>query len=87
MTEPLADEAILDWTRRMADVALLTASVCTGAFVLARLGILDGRRATTHWEDIAELKAGFPHLDIVGDVAFVDTGDVVTSAGIVATRK
>ena len=84
MTEPLANEATLAWVKRQAAQAPLTASVCTGAFVLAKLGLLDGRRVTTHWEDIAELRATHPHLDIAENVSFVDTGAIVTSAGISA---
>jgi transcriptional regulator GlxA family with amidase domain len=84
MTEPLADAATLEWVKRSSAQALLTASVCTGAFVLARLGLLDGRPATTHWEDIHDLRTGFPHLEILENVAFIDTGNIVTSAGISA---
>lgn len=84
MTKPLANAATLAWVKRQAAKAPLTASVCTGAFVLAKLGLLDGRRATTHWEDIADLRAGHPHLDIMENVSFVDTGAIVTSAGISA---
>lgn len=84
MTAPLDCPATLAWVKREAAKAPLTASVCTGAFVLAKLGLLDGRRATTHWEDIAELRRDFPHLDIAQDVSFIDTGAIVTSAGISA---
>lgn len=84
MTEPMADPATLAWVKREAARAPLTASVCTGAFVLAKLGLLDGRKATTHWEDIADLRRDYPHLEILENLAFVDTGDIVTSAGISA---
>ncbi|ADD40147.1 GlxA family transcriptional regulator [Stackebrandtia nassauensis] len=57
------------------------AAICTGAFVLARTGLLDGRRATTHWRHTAELAADFPELRVDRDVLFVDHGDVATSAG------
>ena len=84
VTQPMSDPATLDWVQCAAERALLTASVCTGAFVLARLGLLDGRQATTHWEDIADLRKDFPHLDILERVSFVDSGEIVTSAGISA---
>ncbi len=84
MTAPLGSPETLAWVARQSAKAPLTASVCTGAFVLAKLGLLDGRRATTHWEDIAELRAGYPHLDILENAKFVDTGAIVTSAGISA---
>ena len=84
MKEPLGDTATLKFVKEKATEAALTASVCTGAFVLAKLGLLDGMRATTHWEDIADLRSEHPHLDIVERVAFVDEGAIVTSAGISA---
>ncbi|MDX6738373.1 GlxA family transcriptional regulator [Actinocorallia sp. A-T 12471] len=59
-------------------------SICTGAFVLAAAGVLDGRRATTHWRDAARLAALFPKIDVDPDVLFVDEGDVLTSAGVAA---
>ncbi|MGW7080385.1 GlxA family transcriptional regulator [Streptomyces sp. NPDC054866] len=56
-------------------------AICTGAFVLAQAGLLDGRRATTHWRDTAQLAAAFPEVQVDQDVLFVDHGDVATSAG------
>ncbi|MFD5318061.1 GlxA family transcriptional regulator [Streptomyces sp. NPDC127098] len=57
------------------------ASVCTGAFVLAAAGLLDGRRATTHWKSVPEFRVHFPDVDLDPDVLYVDEGDVLTSAG------
>jgi transcriptional regulator GlxA family with amidase domain len=82
--QPLAVPRTLDWIRRTAGRAQLTASVCTGAFLLAAAGLLDGRPVTTHWEDIAELRAAFPGLDVVADRRWVDAGNIVTSAVISA---
>jgi len=59
-------------------------SICTGAFALAHAGLLDGRRATTHWGYCERLAAEFPEIDVDPDVLFVDTGDVLTSAGLAA---
>jgi len=59
-------------------------SVCTGAFLLARAGLLDGRRVTTHWEDMADLERDFPALDVVGETRWVEDGNRLTSAGIAA---
>ncbi|MGW1991685.1 GlxA family transcriptional regulator [Embleya sp. NPDC001921] len=56
-------------------------AICTGAFVLARAGLLDGRRATTHWRRTAQFAAGFPEVVVDPDVLYVDHGDVATSAG------
>ncbi|MFD1147436.1 GlxA family transcriptional regulator [Saccharothrix hoggarensis] len=57
-------------------------SICTGAFVLAAAGLLDGRRATTHWSHADNFRRLFPHVDLDPDVLFVDEGDILTSAGV-----
>lgn len=56
-------------------------SICTGAFVLAALGMLDGQRATTHWQHADAFRQHFPKVDLDADVLFVDNGKVLTSAG------
>ncbi|MCD7438059.1 helix-turn-helix domain-containing protein [Streptomyces lincolnensis] len=56
-------------------------SICTGAFVLAAAGLLDGRRATTHWQLAGHFRRLFPHIDLDPDVLFVDDGRILTSAG------
>jgi transcriptional regulator GlxA family with amidase domain len=78
------DAGAVDWVARTSATAQLTASVCTGAFLLARAGILEGRAATTHWEDVDDLQAAYPGLLAVKDCRWVDDGDVVTAAGIAA---
>ncbi|GAA2061380.1 helix-turn-helix domain-containing protein [Streptomyces albiaxialis] len=57
------------------------ASICTGAFVLAAAGLLDGRRATTHWRSVDDFRARYPGVEVDPDVLYVDEGDVLTSAG------
>jgi transcriptional regulator GlxA family with amidase domain len=84
VSQPLGDPPTLDWVRAAADQASLVASVCTGAFILARLGLLDGKACTTHWEDIPDLRRDHPDLRVIEDVPFVDEGSIVTSAGISA---
>ena len=59
-------------------------SICTGAFVLAAAGLLDGRRATTHWRDASALAARHPEVEVDPDVLYVDAGRVLTSAGVAA---
>lgn len=59
-------------------------SICTGAFVLAAAGLLDGRPATTHWQFAAELQALHPRVLVDENVLFVDDGDILTSAGLAA---
>ncbi|MDN0084529.1 transcriptional regulator FtrA [Crenobacter sp. SG2305] len=59
-------------------------SICTGAFVLAAAGLLDGKRATTHWRHAAVLAARYPKVRVEADVLYIDAGDVLTSAGSAA---
>jgi transcriptional regulator GlxA family with amidase domain len=59
-------------------------SICTGAFVLAQAGLLDGRRAATHWRDASTLKRLFPAVKVDSDVLYVDEGRILTSAGVAA---
>ncbi|WP_428420688.1 DJ-1/PfpI family protein [Methylibium sp.] len=80
----LARPAVAPWLLACAARAELTASVCTGAFLLAQAGLLAGRCVTTHWEDIAELRALHPQLVVLEGRRWVDEGAVVTSAGISA---
>lgn len=60
------------------------ASICTGAFVLAEAGLLDGRRVTTHWGHAAELARLYPAIQVDSAVLYVDDGDLLTSAGVAA---
>ncbi|MFF9124467.1 GlxA family transcriptional regulator [Streptomyces sp. NPDC014889] len=60
------------------------ASICTGVYVLAAAGRLDGRRATTHWADADRFQRVFPRVEVDADVLFIDDGDVLTSAGVAA---
>jgi transcriptional regulator GlxA family with amidase domain len=84
VTAELRRPEVAAWIDRTARQATLTASVCTGAFLLAQAGLLDGRTATTHLEDIDDLRAMFPAVQVVGERRWVDQGRVVTSAGISA---
>lgn len=81
---PMASPDTLRWIARNAAGAQVVASVCTGAFLLAASGVLTDHAVTTHWEDIADLRAQFPALDVREDVRWVDTGRIVSSAGISA---
>ena len=79
-----ADPVLLDWLRRRARQARRVASVCTGAFLLAAAGVLDGKRAATHWSMCAELARRFPAVRVEADPIFVRDGQVWTSAGVTA---
>ena len=70
--------------RRAVDRGARVLSVCTGAFVLGRAGLLDGRRCTTHWRHAAALQERFPKALVDPDVLYVDDGEVLTSAGSAA---
>lgn len=80
----VADKTLVDWARRRARGARRVASVCTGAFLLAATGLLDGRRAATHWSVCGELARRFPEIAVEPDPIFVTDGPVWTSAGVTA---
>jgi len=80
----LDKQNVIEWICQQSSKAKITASVCTGAFLLAAAGILEGKSATTHWEDIADLRAMFPQLAVKEGVRWVDEGAIVSSAGISA---
>jgi len=75
---------VIAWIAELAPTTRLTASVCTGAFLLAKANLLDGQTCTTHWEDIPDLRLMFPSLDVKEDVPWVDNDHILTSAGISA---
>lgn len=84
VTQELDNPGVIQWLADTHATSTLTASVCTGAFLLAKAGILDGLSATTHWEDVADLRAMFPEVSVLTDRRWVDEGRVVTSGGISA---
>jgi transcriptional regulator GlxA family with amidase domain len=75
-------EPVLAALRRAANRGARMVSICTGAFALAAAGLLDGRRATTHWRDADELARRYPKVAVEPDVLYVDEGAVLTSAGV-----
>lgn len=78
-TDPPAE--LVDAVRAAHDAGARVVSLCTGAFVLAAAGLLDGRRATTHWAHTQELARRHPRVTVDPDVLYVDDGSVLTSAG------
>jgi transcriptional regulator GlxA family with amidase domain len=80
--EHARDQKLLDWVRRAHETATWTASVCSGSVILAAAGLLDGRRATSHWMALSALKA--LGAKPVNDERIVREGDIVTSAGVSA---
>ncbi|HWX58259.1 GlxA family transcriptional regulator [Bradyrhizobium sp.] len=79
-----SDSALVDWVRQRTEDARRVASVCTGAFLLAASGALDGKRAATHWSVCAEFARRFPTVRVESDPIFVRDGTVWTSAGVTA---
>ncbi|MFB9907003.1 helix-turn-helix domain-containing protein [Allokutzneria oryzae] len=79
-----ASPRVLDAVRRAAERGTRLVSFCTGAFTLAEAGVLDGRRATTHWRWAEVFASRYPDVDLQPDVLFVDDGDVLSAAGSAA---
>jgi transcriptional regulator GlxA family with amidase domain len=75
---------ILDWLAKVTGETQLNTSVCTGAFLLAKIGLLDEKAATTHWASLDRLAQTFPRVQVIRNTRWVDQGKIVTSAGISA---
>jgi transcriptional regulator GlxA family with amidase domain len=78
----LADAALLRWLSRAQQVVRRLTSVCSGAFLLAAIGALDGKRATTHWAACDQLARAFPRVEVDRNAIFIEQGRVWTSAGV-----
>lgn len=76
--------AVINWIKEQQKKVNITASVCTGALLLAEAGILNGRNATTHWMDLDRLEREYPEVHVVRGVKFVDEETLLTSGGISA---
>jgi transcriptional regulator GlxA family with amidase domain len=79
-----SDALLVDWLRNRAGLVRRVGSVCTGAYLLAEAGVLDGRQAVTHWSVCADLARRFPSVKVETDPIFVRDGPVWTSAGVTA---
>lgn len=77
-------DSLVQWVARIAPRARRVGSICTGAFILARAGLLDGRRATTHWAKAERLAKRFPEVLVEADCIYTKDGPVYTSAGVTA---
>lgn len=82
--QAIADASLIEWLRQATARSRRVASVCTGAFMLAQAGVLDGRRATTHWSACRRLAEAHPSIEVEPDAIFVRDENVYTSAGISA---
>ena len=75
---------LIDWIRQRAKNVETVTSVCTGSLLLGQAGLLDGRRATTHWAALPLLRERFPKVTVVDNEHVVEEGNILTSAGISA---
>ncbi|HZN15749.1 MAG TPA: GlxA family transcriptional regulator [Acidimicrobiales bacterium] len=80
----MGNDTLIRWIKSAATRSRRVTSVCSGAFVLAAAGLLDGKRATTHWSECHTLAEFFPKVTVEADPIFVHDGDVWTSAGVTA---
>ncbi|MCK0471890.1 DJ-1/PfpI family protein [Halalkalibacter sp. APA_J-10(15)] len=78
------NESVLTWLENEVNNVQLMTSVCTGALLLAKAGLLKGKMATTHWASLNRLESEFSEVKVQREVKFVDEGNIVTSAGISA---
>lgn len=78
------NKTLVTWIRDRVTDCYVIASVCTGAFLLAASGLLDGKQATTHWMDIDRLEREYSKIKVQRDVKFVDENAIITSGGISA---
>jgi len=82
LSRAMADKRVSTWLTGLPDTSAHFGSVCTGAFVLAAIGLLDGRRATTHWAGCKQLAALYPTVRVQPDALYVVDDDIWTSAGV-----
>ncbi len=83
-SDELRKTEVINWIRKTAEKTQITASVCTGAFLLAEAGLLDGLEVTTHWEDIPDLQRNYPNLQVRKGIRWIEQGKLFTAAGISA---
>ena len=84
VSEVMRKPSVIEWIRRGSQRAAYTVSVCTGAFLLGAAGLLKGKEAVTHWEDMEDLKKLFPEVHLAHGARWVDEENLITAAGISA---
>ena len=80
----MMNDRLIAWLRERARQITTLTSVCTGALLLGRAGLLDGKRATTHWRVLEKMRGLFPAVNVIDDQHVVEEGNLITSAGISA---
>jgi len=83
-SDELRKTEVINWIRKTTEKTHITASVCTGAFLMAEAGLLDGLEVTTHWEDISDLHRNYPRVQIREGTRWIKQGKLFTAAGISA---
>lgn len=83
-SEEQTPPALLEWLRQQHAAGTVLAGVCIGSIMLARSGLLDGRRATAHWSSAASFAVRYPAVRLEADTPIVDDGDLITTAGLMA---
>ena len=83
-SDELRKTEVIDLIRKTAEKTRITGSVCTGAFLLAEAGLLDGLEVTTHWEDISDLHRNYKNLQVREGIRWIEQGKLFTAAGISA---
>ena len=78
------NDRLIAWISERARQVTTLTSVCTGSLLLGKAGLLDGKRATTHWRVLEEMRGWFPAINVIDDEHVVEEGNVITSAGISA---
>lgn len=78
------DQRLLEWIAAQHVQVEILASVCTGAFLLAAAGLLDGRRATTHWRWLGRLRDRYPNIEVLEETRVVEAGKILTAGGVTA---
>lgn len=81
-TVEMYNQPLLQWILHRHPHSQMTFSICSGAFILAEAGLLNGLKATTHWMDIPRLTQEYPQIEVLSDVKYVDEGKIITAAGI-----
>ncbi|WP_025742000.1 DJ-1/PfpI family protein [Aquimarina pacifica] len=80
----IKNSLLLDWIKNQHQKTQLTTSVCTGALLLAECGLLNHKKATTHWMDLDRLETEYPLVHVIRNVKYVDEQEIITSGGISA---
>jgi len=80
----MMNDRLIGWLAKRSRQVETVTSVCTGSLLLGKAGLLDGRRATTHWRVLGEMRRWFPAVNVIDDEHVVEDGDLLTSAGISA---